>query len=210
MDETMADSDSPIDWLNRKRARYKNDGTESEPTDDLGLEDFERAANETPRKELLDLIPHPNIASTPPPPGGFPQIHSWDPLIVFENIHNDYCQFWTAIPELKIFVYVWNAGFQTRDQTTQVDLLQQTIKKLLDSYDHVVAPPRPAMEMTGKKATPWVYLVAQLTNEAAEQLLSQTCWSTPSITFFAIPFTPPISDYIFTIENLTFCEQDTD
>jgi hypothetical protein len=30
------------------------------------------------------------------------------------------------------------------------------------------------------------------------------CWSTPSATFFAIPFEPPVSDYICALENLTF------
>jgi hypothetical protein len=55
-------------------------------------------------------------------------------------------------------------------------------------------------------AAPWCFLVTNLPQLALDTLLEKQCWSSPSITFFAIPFSPPAFSYVCTIENLTFDE----
>jgi hypothetical protein len=55
---------------------------------------------------------------------------------------------------------------------------------------------------------PWCFLVADLPLIATETLIAQQYWLTPTITFFAIPFSPSISTFACTIENLTYDESE--
>jgi hypothetical protein len=40
----------------------------------------------------------------------------------------------------------------------------------------------------------------------ANTLINKQFWSTPNLTFFAIPFTPPTSPFICALDNLTYPE----
>jgi hypothetical protein len=57
-------------------------------------------------------------------------------------------------------------------------------------------------------APPYIFLVAKLTQDAADLLVDKQCWSLPSITFFAIPFSPPAYPFICNIDHLLYNESD--
>jgi hypothetical protein len=114
---------------------------------------------------------------------------------------------WNKLPHPKLFVYPWEPGYQA-DASAIVHKLSSAIANLLNITKPAVGAPLAATPPSRKHSAPWCYLVTKLPAEAMKTLIDRQCWSTPAITFFAIPFTPPITPYACTIENLTFVETD--
>src|ERR1700722_13465922 len=71
-----------------------------------------------------------------------------------------------------------------------------------------VAPPSAAMQLNRVHTVPWCFLVANLMDEAQEKLIQEQFWSTLSVTFFAIPFAPQVSQHLGAIDNMTFTADD--
>jgi hypothetical protein len=70
-----------------------------------------------------------------------------------------------------------------------------------------VGPPYAAIMSTKRCSAPWCFIVTDLPSNVANRLIQRQFWPTPTITFFAIPYSPPPFEYVCTIENLTFKEE---
>jgi hypothetical protein len=114
---------------------------------------------------------------------------------------------WNELPHPKLFVYPWDAGYQP-DASDTVRKLGNAISALLSIPKPSVGAPHATTIPSRKLATPWCFLVTNLTPTAMKTLIKQRYWSSSMITFFAVPFSPPISSYIYTIENLTYDESE--
>jgi hypothetical protein len=140
-----------------------------------------------------------------PPAAQYPRLQGWDTETVFTNVDPKMIKLWNDVAYPKLFVYPWEAGYQP-DASGMVHKLSAAIAALLSIPRPAVGAPLAAIPPARKSAAPWCFLVTKLPPEAAKTLLSQQYWATPTITFFAIPYAPPPSPYVCTIENLTYVE----
>jgi hypothetical protein len=132
-------------------------------------------------------------------------VHSWDTATVITNMDPQQVNLWYEVPHPKLLVYTWEGGYQP-DASETVLKIQNAIANAFSIPEPDVGPPLALAPPTRKYSAPWCFLVANIPLLAAEALLKKQCWSTPSISFFAIPFAPRPSPYICTIANLTFPE----
>jgi hypothetical protein len=137
------------------------------------------------------------------------RIHGWDAETVVTNIDPGQINLWRDVPYPKIFVYLWEASYQP-DAGELVQKLKGAIAGLLKIPEPSVGAPLAASPANRRYSAPWCFLVANIPKPAADELLRRQCISTPSVTFFAIPFAPATSTFICTIENLTYAESEID
>jgi hypothetical protein len=147
-----------------------------------------------------------NPPTTPPTTSTL--IQGWDAESVMTNMDQNLINLWNDLPHPKILVYQWEAGYQPSGSET-AQKLKSAIAQLFSIPEPKVGPPYAANKSTHRYSPPWCYLVMGLPAATAEQLIGQLFWTTPSITFFAIPYAPLAYDFICTIENFTFHEDET-
>src|SRR5436190_7028808 len=154
----------------------------------------------------------PQIPETPskePLPEWHPQIHGWDEDIVSNNLDPSQRALWQDVTPPKLFVYPWEAGYRPNAANT-VALIKSVIANLLSIPKPAVGAPLAAITQNQRYAPPWLFLVTGITEKVAIELVTKQCWSTPAITFFAIPYAPLTSTFLCTIENLTFLDTEQD
>jgi hypothetical protein len=137
------------------------------------------------------------------------RVQGWNAELVVANVNLEQLQKWNDLPDPKLFVYLWEGKYQSNSALTAARL-RATIGNLLNIPEPAVVPPDAARPSNRYYAAPWCFLVTRISSEAAERLILQQLWSTPSITFFAIPFAPPVSRHLCSIENLIFQEAEVD
>jgi hypothetical protein len=155
---------------------------------------------------------HPPTLRPPQPQPGHvepPRVQGWNAELVVANVNTEQLQKWNDLPYPKLFVYLWEGKYQGNAALTAARL-RATIANLVNIPEPAVVPPDAARPSSRYYAAPWCFLVTKIPSEAAEKLILQQHWSTPSITFFAIPFTPPVSRHLCSIENLIFQEVEAD
>jgi hypothetical protein len=154
----------------------------------------------------------PYTPKPPQPQLGFvepPRVQGWNAELVVANVNTEQLQKWNDLPHPKLFVYLWEGKYQSNSALIAARL-RATIGNLLNIPEPAVVPPDAARPSNRYYAAPWCFLVTRISPIAAEQLILQQYWSTPSITFFAIPYAPPVSRHLCSIENLIFQEAEAD
>ena len=137
----------------------------------------------------------------------YPRVYGWNAKLTLANLDIDLRRLWDKLPEPKLFVYLWNGAYQENSAAT-VSLLRAAIANLLGISPPIVAPPSAAAKPRRAHAALWCFLVTSVSSEARAKLIHGQFWSTPTVTFFAIPFAPQISRHLGAIENLTFSADD--
>jgi len=161
-----------------------------------------KTTNTNTTSQQKNTNPTPNAPKEHHP---YPEIHGWDTVTATRNINPDQLTLWREIPDPKILVYTWEPGYQPNACDT-VQKLKATIARLFKIEEPEIGAPLAAQPLNGRHAAPWCFIVTSLPQLAAEKLTEQKCWPTPEISFFAIPFSPPVSPFICAIENLTYLE----
>lgn len=134
---------------------------------------------------------------TPIPQGGYLEVHGWTSLNVFTGTELDVVHEWKTDGVCKCFIYPLDAGTET-DRSAMADKFQTTISKLFGTQEIQVGEPIGAHN--GVSRPPWLYITAAPLH-IAQALVQRGVWSTANATFIAIPFSPQISSYAFTLTN---------
>ncbi|KAF9511411.1 hypothetical protein BS47DRAFT_1346728 [Hydnum rufescens UP504] len=127
-----------------------------------------------------------------PPPMGYPPIHGWDKATLFSNLHDDTRAIWDAYAGSKIIAMVWNAGYNQPNHASTLTHLKNAIKEAACGSNPCIDP----------CASPWGFLVADLSPLDAAMLTNQCAWSCNAISFFSIPYKLEISTFVGTVMNL--------
>lgn len=138
-----------------------------------------------------------HTALTPIPQGGFPEVHGWTNSSVFTGVDQEVVQEWKSDGVCKCFIYPLDAGAEA-NRSAMADSFQTTIARLFGTQDVQVGEPLGAQN--GPFRPPWLYITAAPLG-IAQALVQRRVWSTPEATFMAIPFTPHITTYSFTLAN---------
>lgn len=187
-----------------------SEGTENPPGDPDALM-HNGELDETPNTTPAITSPSPDVKFTPAPEGGFPIVHGWDEESIFENLHPSCRAKWEAHPGPKALVWTYEGGYDSRNPNKSVDLVRDAIASIFRCQPRV-APPFAEFSVENMKSPPpYMHLVTNIPEGVATALVNQRCWATPSVTLFAIPFNPSISDYLLSIGRLsTEPSNDTD
>ncbi|KAL0957271.1 hypothetical protein HGRIS_001085 [Hohenbuehelia grisea] len=112
-------------------------------------------------------------------------------------------------PGRKILICIYDVGYVDNAYPTAV-LIRTIIQQIFDTnrasrVAHPAAenPPNPS-----KKHAPPFFLVGNLTEVQEHILVAQQAWSTPPLSFFALPYNCPSSPYIGTIAGLSYVENE--
>lgn len=134
---------------------------------------------------------------TPIPQGGYPVVHGWTSLNVFAGTALDVVHEWKTDGVCKCFIYPLDAGTET-DRSATADKFQTSIARLFGTDEIQVG--EPIGPHNGASRPPWLYVTAAPLH-VAQALVQRGVWSTSYATFLAIPFSPQLSSYAFTLTN---------
>jgi hypothetical protein len=101
---------------------------------------------------------------------------------------------WNEELDPKVLVYTWEPNYRP-GQIDTTSTLCKAIATIVSITEPVVGPPQ-AVHQSRLRPSPFCFLVARLTQTAADILIEKQYWSLPSVTFFAIPYTPHIPVYL--------------
>ncbi|KAF9520229.1 hypothetical protein BS47DRAFT_1336224 [Hydnum rufescens UP504] len=137
-----------------------------------------------------------------PPPMGYPPVHSWVKATLFSNLHDNTRAIWDAYAGPKIIAMIWNAGYNQPNYASTLMHLKNAIKEAAPGSNPCIGPPTPKEPPKDPCASPWGFLVADLSPLDAAMLTNQCTWSCDAISFFAIPYKPDILTFVGTVMNL--------
>lgn len=144
----------------------------------------------------------PDRALTPVPRGGFPTIHGMTKMELFRFVHNDSKAIWEAYDGPKAFVVIANDKIVT-EATDRVGLIRDLISQNFDCPSLIVGhamPFYPSNRLPYKPAFP--YLVAGMSQNQINSLVTRKCWSSPKITFLAFSDDPVPTTYAFSLGTI--------
>jgi hypothetical protein len=134
-----------------------------------------------------------------------PRVHGWDRTRVTENVDKIQTNLWQQVPPPKIFAYLWN-GTHQEDAAPAVEQIQEAIADIMKIPQPTVTAPAAAVMNNQFPAPPLCYLITQITEAMADTLLRKQFWTTPTLSFFVIPFAPSPSRFACALDNLTYTE----
>jgi hypothetical protein len=143
----------------------------------------------------------------PPAPSHITRVQGWDAENVLTNLDPNQVRLWNETAEPKILVYTWEPSYSP-GQFDLVQTLRKAIANAVTIPEPDVGPPQAAHQPRQCPAPPFVFLVANITQTAADALVVKECWSLPSLTFFAIAYSPPAYPFICNLKNLHYVEED--
>lgn len=104
---------------------------------------------------------------------------------------------WKTDGVCKCFIYPLDAGTET-NRSIMADKFQATITRLFGTQEVQVGEPIGTHNRANRP--PWLYITAAPL-EVAQALVQRGVWSTTNATFIAIPFSPQLTSYAFTLAN---------
>lgn len=149
--------------------------------------------------EVLNYIP-------PPPPLDPIHIHGWDPTTITDNQNPDQVALWNQETGAKVLVYKAHGGrIATREEISKVRSLIKTALEI----DHLptVATPSPTIERGRRDSAPICSLVKGILPEKAQLLIEKRFISSPEITIFFIPYSPPPYHFVTTLKGFIFLDE---
>jgi len=81
--------------------------------------------------------------------------------------------------------------------------------EITKSLDVEVSAPKPSKATISEGRAPSVFLVYNLTHEQIQFLLQQGVWSSQTITFRVLPFSPPCPNFLFSIRGFSTHTRET-
>ncbi|KAK7013886.1 hypothetical protein R3P38DRAFT_2788147 [Favolaschia claudopus] len=152
---------------------------------------------------IAQLMANAAVTSSfmPVPANGFPVIHGWDKLRVFEGVHPDQVTQWkTGID--KLFIYE-HGGEHFNAEVSKISVFKKYIERIIGiaQPNMRIGPAQPAPNVS--RRYPFIYLVRGLTDNQIQQVCARTAWITPEVVFHPLPFAPPESTLLGTVRGLT-------
>ncbi|KAF8636174.1 hypothetical protein AX17_003734 [Amanita inopinata Kibby_2008] len=141
---------------------------------------------------------------TPAPPKGFPEVHGLDAVEILRYVSQVSRNNWASVPSNKILVYLANDKpvYNTDERMERIRAFLNAIFPSHPSITIDCPVPRKKMMRALIHKPVFPYLIAGLTDRQKDILLSRRVWSTKTISFFAIPFKPPVSSYALTLAGI--------
>ncbi|KAH9967693.1 hypothetical protein BJV74DRAFT_799475 [Russula compacta] len=133
--------------------------------------------------------------------GPMPKVHLMDLMAVLCNIDYKVIAVWEICPNEKLLIQPFSSQVLNIENYEMIKLLTfSVIIEITNTNSVVVAEPTP--KSPSKKA-PISLLVDNLLLPQKLTLLQREVWSSPQITFCALPFDLACLDFLFTIKGLT-------
>ncbi|KAL0957280.1 hypothetical protein HGRIS_001094 [Hohenbuehelia grisea] len=137
-------------------------------------------AQVNPRERRIPLL-----IDAMPVNGTTPRIQGMDNIRVHLNLHPGMRAIWDQTQDAR-YLYIFDTNRASRV-----------------AHPAAENPPNPS-----KKHAPPFFLVGNLTEVQEHILVAQQAWSTPPLSFFALPYNCPSSPYIGTIAGLSYVENE--
>lgn len=137
---------------------------------------------------------------TQTPQGGFPEIHGWNAENVFDGLDANLRELWALEPHPKFLAYPFPQG-GLEDPVTTVGHIKLALGRAFPGSDAKVG--YPVQSKLPHAPTPVCFMVAGLDDGQTQAAIAQRCFASEHCTFFTIPFSPDITDYVCTLERFT-------
>jgi hypothetical protein len=108
---------------------------------------------------------------------------------------------WKTAPENKILVYL-ASDRPVGDTAERIDHLKSFMKILFLNLDVKMGSAKPTNKYPTTYKPIFLYLIVNLSPAQEQSLLSRRVWSTNIITFFTIPYDPPVSWYSMSLVGI--------
>ncbi|KAJ6552397.1 hypothetical protein DFH09DRAFT_1280935 [Mycena vulgaris] len=137
-----------------------------------------------------------------PIPLDIPGIYSPDSISARENVAPRQLNKWDLLVGGKFLAYEWEGKPHSINSTTVEDL-KTAISRITGAAAPLVGPPEATSP--GSRASPYMYLVRGVSDADTQLLLSRPVWNlVGGTTFFTIPYDPPSSPFLFTLDGFSF------
>ncbi|RDX43888.1 hypothetical protein OH76DRAFT_1487554 [Lentinus brumalis] len=160
---------------------------------------------------------HQALGATPPPIGGFSEIHFGDPYGVYRGLADERSYYLRSQdPKTSLVVTIWNysANYNPRPggQTPPpppihvvIPILADAISGVIGGEDSfiIVPPEAPLNAITTPHAAPFAWGVLELSEGAACMLRAARVVSLPQITFFVHSNVPTITRFLFSARGFS-------
>lgn len=144
----------------------------------------------------------PAIAIMPAAPNT-PKLQGISAEEILNNHHPTQRAQWEALPGPKGLILPFDPGYTMPGAVARVPLLQRAIKHILNLPDNPkVGCPTHDASTSSRFAPPHFYLLAGLSVAQLNILATTQVWSTDAISFFVLPFTPPLTTYVASFTGL--------
>jgi hypothetical protein len=77
------------------------------------------------------------------------------------------------------------------------------VSEITNSLEVEVSAPKPCAEAIKEGRSPTIFLIYNLSDDQMKFLLQRGVWSSQTITFHALPFSPPCPNFLFSIRGFT-------
>ncbi|KAG2751352.1 hypothetical protein P692DRAFT_20727477 [Suillus brevipes Sb2] len=152
---------------------------------------------------------------TPTPIGGFPHVHMAHSVQIFDHLDNKVLLAWFQVEHPKFLVRVFDHSAKDIAEKTAI-IAEHICASIATIADYVhqetppirVSPPQP-QGGRGSKDFPIGFLVHKVPEETRNLIVNQRIWSSPDITFEALPFNcsqPP--ELLFCLSGFTTSDTD--
>jgi hypothetical protein len=152
---------------------------------------------------------------TPTPIGGFPHVHMAHSAQIFNHLDNKVLLAWVQVEHPKFLVRVFNHSAKDIAEKTAIiaECIRMSIASIAD-YVHqetppiCISPPQP-QGGRGSKDFSIGFLVHRVLEEMRNLIVNQCIWSSPNITFEALPFNcSPPPELLFCLSGFTTSDTD--
>ncbi|KAG6897316.1 hypothetical protein C0992_002492 [Termitomyces sp. T32_za158] len=135
-----------------------------------------------------------SLIRTPMPVGGFPAIHLSTPP--WFNLLPEQRTMFDTYPEPKLWIREWQASNAT-DQMVTCDKLKELLLRMTRERAKLSTPQQE------KKIPPFHFLISSISERAGNILAAHTTISTPEVSAFILPYSPPLPLFLCTLEGFT-------
>ncbi|KAH9019244.1 hypothetical protein EDB84DRAFT_1566144 [Lactarius hengduanensis] len=139
-----------------------------------------------------------------------PSVHDAHPTAVFTNIDFDLVTEWDRHESGKLLAHPFD--LEALNLTSHKSIRERiftAISEITKSLEVEVSAPRPSTTAKSKDHAPTVFLIYNLTSEQMQFLLQRGVWSSQSITFRILPFSPPCPNFLFSLGGFFTHSRDT-
>ena len=139
-----------------------------------------------------------------------PKVHIADPTATFLHIDINLVVEWENYARGKLLAIPFGTEVYDLDKHSNIsDKLLTATTEITQSDNVGISSPIQSDEATRNGNTPTSFLIYNLTNEEINTLMLRRVWSSQAITFRVAELHSPCPDFLFTIKDITTCDDDS-
>ncbi|KAF8798340.1 hypothetical protein BYT27DRAFT_7218575 [Phlegmacium glaucopus] len=142
-----------------------------------------------------------NMVLLPMPIGGFPPIRGLTDLDMRTNVDPSSLALWDEYQGTAVLAYI-PYDKPEAESSPKVMKIRNLIESIFNPPGLIVSVPQYIDAGYRFKKPIYPFFIGGISKGQAQVLLDRICWSTPTITFFIAPFTPFVSDFVMTLQNV--------